>query len=180
MTDTTPPGPTSHGRQAIMRGPEQKPPFPSSFGNWGPHGGTPPGPTPLPGRHGYGFGAREEDDGFISCYLENTTKDKCFKISFKRLTGAHKNVVCISTYHYNNEYNHQIFGSTFQRIHNVHTVMLDTSAPARWKVNFLAADHSIQIVNYAADEISDSHKQEFASYILVDTRLTLCRDEVHL
>jgi hypothetical protein len=58
--------------------------------------------------------------------------------------------------------------------------MLDTSASDRWKVNFLAADQSIQIVNYAADEISDSHKKEFASYILVYTRLTLCRDEVHL
>lgn len=177
MTDTTPEGPTSHGRQGITPGPEQRTPFPFSFGNYGPPGGTPPGPTRLPGKHGYGFGALEEDDGFISCHLENTTKDKCFKISFKRLTGEYKNVFCVTQYKYNSE-GHQIFGSTFQRIDSVHTVMLDTSAPDRWKVNFLAGDHSIQIVNYAADEVSNSHKQEFASYILVYTHLTLCRDQV--
>jgi hypothetical protein len=103
MTDTTPPGPASHGRQRILPGPEQKPPFPCSFGNYSPHGGTPPGPTRLPRKgSGYGFGALEEDDGFISCFLENTTKDRCFKISFKRLTGEYKNVFCISQYQYNN------------------------------------------------------------------------------
>ena len=171
---TTPPGPAFDRPRGTNQGPD------AHFS----HGRTPAGPRRLPPAHsGYGLGGLEDDSGFIVApNLENTNRNPCFQISFKRLAGKtseHKNLVLIHTYHYNDE-NHQIFENTFQRIDNVHTVMLDTSHTNRWKVNFLAEDKSIAIVNYAAEEISDGHKQEFANWILGSTGLTLCRDEVHL
>ncbi len=176
MTDSTPPGPAFNHPRGMNQGTDKQKHSHNAFSN-GPHGRIPQGQTPLPGKSsGYGFGGLEDDSGFISSNLENITRDQCFRISFKRRTGDHKNVVIIYTYKYNNE-NHQVFEDTFQRIDDVHTIMLDTSHVNRWKVNFLAQDQSVPIVNYAAEEISNLHKQEFANWIL-STGLTLCRDEV--
>ncbi len=179
MTDTTPPGPAFNRPRGTNQGPDAQRNSHNAFSNYGPHGRIPQGPTRLPGKHsGFGFGGLEDDSGFISSNLENINRDQCFQISFRRLTGEHKNIVCIHTYHYNNT-NNQLFGNTFQSINDVHTVMLDTSYENRWKVNFLAQDKSIPIVNYGAAEVSNLQKQEFANWIL-STGLTLCRDEVHL
>jgi len=183
MTDPTPRGPAYAQPRGINQGPgnTRHPNFP--FSNHRPHGDIPKGPRRLPpADSGYGLGRLEDDSGFILApNLENTNRDPCFQISFKRLaskTSEHKNLFIIHTYNYNDE-NHQIFSNEFQRIVDVHTIMLDTSHANRWKVNFLAQDTSISIVNYAAGEISDKHKRDFANWIL-STGLTLCRDEVQL
>ena len=180
---TTPPGPAFNRPRGINQGPGKQNHSQHHAFSKGPHGSIPKGPTQLPGKNsGYGLGGLEDHSGFILApNLENTKRNPCFQISFKRLaskTSEHRNLFLIHEYKYNDE-NHQIFKDTFTRIEGVHTVMLDTSHANRWKVNFLAEDKSIAIVNYAAEEISDVHKQEFANWIL-STGLTLCRDEIHL
>jgi hypothetical protein len=188
MTDSIPRGPAyAHPRGTNQGpGPNRHSNFP--FDGYGPHGGIPKGPRRLPpAGSGYGSGRLEDDSGFILApNLENTNRDPCYRISFKRLAGKtseHKNLFIIHTYKYDDE-NHQEFENTFQRIVDVHTIVLDTSEANRWKVNFLAKDTfaqdtSIPIVNYAADEISDKHKRDLANWIL-STGLTLCRDQVQL
>ncbi len=188
MTDFTPRGPAYTRPRGINQGPGPvRHPNVSQFSNHRPHGDIPKGPRRLPpADSAFGRGRLEDDSGFIFApNLENTDGNPCYQISFKRLaskTSEHKNLFLIHKYKYDDE-NHQIFSGEFQRIVDVHTIMLDTSDANRWKVNFLAQDQSIpwliveHIVNYAADEISDKHKRDFANWIL-STGLTLCRDEV--
>jgi hypothetical protein len=189
MTDPTPRGPAYAQPRGINQGPgKMRHPDVSQFSNHRPHGDIPKGPRRLPpADSGYGRGGLEDYNGFIFApNLENTERNPCYQISFKRLAGKsseHKNLVLIHTYHYDDD-NHQIFDNTFTRIEDVHTIMLDTSHANRWKVNFLAQDQlsardvSIPIVDYAAEEISDVLKRDFANWI-ISTGLTLCRDEVY-